>query len=183
MNSPPLFNLRSLGLSSKQELLAISIQEKFMILLRTLLLESCNSHEISADGEFLVQGKNHQVILGMLLSDHTSPGYIDVVDAIFCTHWDADVKLLEDWTNVHHKNNMVHLLQISLAPYYLGTKIQSSGLFEISQYHVYSNIHPIFLNCQKNVNARQLLHIVNFFQFHLKENDGLFVELYPDLRP
>lgn len=184
LTAPPFFDRKRYGdsLTGSEEAVVAMVEQKFLDLLKELLLQSKNYSTVNADGNIIVQGKNHQAILDMLCTDDEK-SYVDIADALFCTSWDDKTKSLDKWTKVSHSNELVHILQVCLAQYYLGKKTTKSGRFESSQFHVYSHVQPMFLDSKNHINARLLLHIINFFRFHLNEDEGLLIDEYPYLHP
>jgi hypothetical protein len=114
--------------------------------------------------------------------------YFDIVDAIFCTSKDSNINSFLNRNQIVHAHSQgafVYMIQICLAPYYLGpSKKYRQRYFDVSQYQTYSIHQPLFVGAYKEViNVRLLLHMLNFFQFHLKaKGEGLLASSYHSLR-
>jgi len=82
---------------------------------------------------------------------------------------------------------LVYAIQLCLTPISLDPRFCNSKVshFDISQYQAYSTPaqQPIFVGKYKqDVNLRWLLHVVNFFKYHLTaEDEGLLAHHYKDL--
>lgn len=153
-----------------------------------IFAESKNHNVFNNKGIVAVQGKNLQILTDMI-SNPGSKSYVDIVDGIFCTPRDDNIIHFDYHNRIVHGNSrgaLLYVVQLCLAPYYLGpTRTYRQRHFDVSQYQTYNFQQPLFVGeNMEHVNVRLLLHMVNFFQFHLKAKDeGLLAYYYPSLAP
>ncbi|KAL2067253.1 hypothetical protein VTL71DRAFT_1677 [Oculimacula yallundae] len=153
---------------------------------RGLLLES-NASLINGrrNGWANIEGLNLQFIEQMLRTSE-----VDIIDSIFNTSFDKennDSSNIDQIVTANEKNSLVYVIQLLLTPFSLDPELCNGkvGHFDISQYQAYATakVQPAFLGFYKQaVNVRWLLHIVNFFKFHLKsDGEGLLAHVYQHL--
>lgn len=132
-------------------------------------------------GYIFVEGRNLKFINHLLKND------VDIVDAIFNTSFDKgtnDASGFKKIVTANDKDALIYVIQLLLTPFsfdpaYCNGKV---GHFDISQYQAYctAKTQPVFNGIYKQqVNIRWLLHIVNFFKYHLKsQGEGLLAHEY-----
>ncbi|KAH7383643.1 hypothetical protein BKA64DRAFT_760510 [Cadophora sp. MPI-SDFR-AT-0126] len=178
------FDLNQHGILINKEIKDFQARNQLDVLnaFRGLLLES-NACQVKNPyyGYVFVEGRNLDFIRHLLEDD------VDIVDAIFNTSFDKDTNDASSFKKIvtaNDKNTLVYVIQLLLTPFSLhpascNTKV---GHFDISQYQAYSTakVQPVFNGLYKQqVNIRWLLHIVNFFKFHLKsKGEGLLAHEY-----
>ncbi|KAH9222638.1 hypothetical protein DL95DRAFT_505701, partial [Leptodontidium sp. 2 PMI_412] len=150
---------------------------------RGLLLESkASTVQNPYYGYIDVEGKNLEFIRKLL-----SGSEVDIIDSVFNTSFDKDTNDSSGFNKVvtaNDKNTLVYVIQLILTPFSLDPGLCNSkvGHFDISQYQAYSTakLQPVFTGLYKQVvNIRWLLHVVNFFKFHLKsDGEGLLEHEY-----
>ncbi|KAH6719263.1 hypothetical protein BKA61DRAFT_543704 [Leptodontidium sp. MPI-SDFR-AT-0119] len=132
---------------------------------RGLLLESkASTVQNPYYGYIDVEGKNLEFIRKLL-----SGSEVDIIDSVFNTSFDKDTNdssSLNKVVTANDKNTLVYVIQLILTPFSL-----DPGL---------CNSKPVFTGLYKQVvNIRWLLHVVNFFKFHLKsDGEGLLEHEY-----
>ncbi|KAG4429859.1 hypothetical protein IFR05_014659 [Cadophora sp. M221] len=153
---------------------------------RGLLLESkASTVKNPSHGYIKVEGKNLEFIQKLLEGSE-----VDIIDSVFNTSFDKDTNdsfSLNKVVTANDKNTLIYVIQLMLTPFSLNPDLCKSkvGHFDISQYQAYSTakLQPVFTGLYKQVvNIRWLLHVVNFFKFHLKsKGEGLLVHEYKTL--
>lgn len=152
-----------------------------------LIASESNAKKVTDDeGYVTIQGKNFEFIVD-LLCGRNGVSQLDIVDALLNTSRDRDQDSTQALgTSAHDK--LVYIIQLCLTPFALHPHICNGNTthFDMSQYQVYrlSKDQPIFLGPWKQeINARLLLHMVNFFKYHLKVKggEGLLAHAYHDL--
>lgn len=138
-------------------------------------------------GELNIHGLNLQFIRDMITGDN-GMSYVDVLDSVFSTTYDEDLgKNVNRLMRSSDPGALLYNVQlcltaISLHPEYCNAKVNH---FDLSQHQAYSSpsMQPIFLDGQKqSINSRWLLHVVNFFKYHVKcKGEGLLAHAYADL--
>ncbi|CZT48204.1 uncharacterized protein RSE6_08870 [Rhynchosporium secalis] len=155
---------------------------------RGLLLES-NALEVPRYlyGRAEIKGLNLMYIREMLRTSE-----VDIIDSVFNTSFDKngnDSSSIDKVVTANDKNTLIYVIQLILTPFSLDPNLCNGkvGHFDISQYQAYATakVQPAFTGLFKqSVNIRWLLHIVNFFKFHLKSGgEGLLAHEYDRLEP
>ena len=142
-----------------------------------------------SNGHQAVWGLNWQALSDLLTGDNGA-SHIDIVDSIFNTSFDKDtnkVSSINQIVTAAHENTLVYVVQLCLTsfnldPEYCNFKVNH---FDISQYQAYSGpaCQPVFDGLMKQeVNVRWLLHVINFFKYHMKsDGEGLLAHDYKEL--
>ena len=125
-----------------------------------------------------------------MLTGENGQSYVDIVDAVFNTSrgWGAEsfrdmIKIVSAST----AESLVYVIQLCLTPFSLHPETCNHKIshFDISQYQAYerSSEQPMFVGkFKQDINPRWLLHVVNFFKYHLKAGgEGLLEHAYSDL--
>ncbi|KAK0102995.1 hypothetical protein ONS96_005608 [Cadophora gregata f. sp. sojae] len=178
------FDLNQHGILLNKDIIAYqaSNQRDVLNAFRGLLLES-NACQVKNRyyGHVFVEGRNLKFIKHLLEDD------VDIVDAIFNTSFDKDTNDASSFKKIvtaDATDSLIYVIQLLLTPFSLnrGCCNGKVGHFDISQYQAYSTakVQPVFKGLYKQqVNIRWLLHVVNFFKFHLKsEGEGLLAHEY-----
>jgi hypothetical protein len=140
-------------------------------------------------GNRIVQGRNLQFIYD-LITGADGKSYVDIIDSIFSTPFDNDMNKQSDMSRIvsaRKDGTLIYAVQLCLTPISLNPRFCKSKVshFDISQYQAYATPaqQPIFCGKYKqDVNLRWLLHVVNFFKYHLTAGDeGLLAHHYKDL--
>lgn len=139
------------------------------------------------NGKLVIDGLNLEFVQNMITGRH-GMSYTDIIDAVFCTSYDQDIaRSLLTIMNESDAEHALYGVQLCLAvfalhPQYCNLKVSH---FDISQHQAYAapSTQPLFLGKWKqSINSRCLLHIVNFFKYHLKSaGEGLLSHEYLDL--
>ncbi len=141
------------------------------------------------NGNQVVKGLNFQYIRDMLTGEN-GQSYVDIIDAVFNTNSPGGLNDFRNMTKILSaatEDSLVYIIQLCLTPFSLHPEICNTRVshFEISQFHAYerSSEQPIFVGKYKQeINARWLLHTVNFFKYHLKAGgEGLLAHAFSDL--
>lgn len=140
-------------------------------------------------GNTVVQGHNLSY-LADLLTGRNGISYLDIVDSIFNTSFDQtgdETHGIKKIVTAAKEDTLIYVLQLCLTPLSLHHKYCNRKVnhFDISQFYAYSGARtqPVcsgpFL---QHVNVRWVLHVVNFFKFHLKcDGEGLLAHEYKEL--
>jgi hypothetical protein len=137
-------------------------------------------------GMGIVDGLNIQFIRN-LLTGSGGCSYLDIIDSIFRTSRDFTTAIdLSKIVSGNTTGGLLYVVQLCLAPFTLYPSLcKNCSSFDCSQGQVYATNaqQPIFQGRYKmEVNVRWLLHVVNFFKFHLKAADeGLLSHAYKAL--
>jgi hypothetical protein len=156
----------------------------------TLSAES-NARKIHDDnGDQIIHGLNLQFIYDLLTGEN-GRSYVDIIESVLNTDFDHAMDKLRDMTKVvsaSMEGTLVYAIQLCLTPISLNPRFchkYKVSHFDLSQYQAYDTParQPIFCGKYKqDVNLRWLLHVVNFFKYHLTALDeGLLAYHYKDL--
>jgi hypothetical protein len=156
----------------------------------TILAES-NARKTHDDkGNQVIQGLNLQFIYDLITGEN-GRSYVDILEAVLNTDFDNDKDKLRDMSRIVSasvEGTLVYAIQLCLTPISLNPRFCNKykvSHFDLSQYQAYDTParQPIFCGRYKqDVNVRWLLHVVNFFKFHLTtNNEGLLAHHYQDL--
>ncbi|KAJ5047341.1 uncharacterized protein L3040_003168 [Drepanopeziza brunnea f. sp. 'multigermtubi'] len=186
-----VFDLRGLGLpriDTGTQKLQRYYQERVLQVIQGVLLESNASVCQDETGNIVVRGSNLSFIAD-LLTGQNGTSYLDIVDSVFNTSFfdQETANSLHRVVTAADKNTLIYVLQLCLTPFSLHPNYCNHRVnhFDISQFHAYSGprTQPVCNGVFKQqVNVRWLLHVVNFFKFHLKsEGEGLLAHEYKEL--
>jgi hypothetical protein len=153
----------------------------------TMFIES-DAQRVYDQGVRIVNGLNIQFVRNVLRGKRGA-SYLDIIDSIFRTEKDK-VGRGRDIRKVVTGNSegaLLYVVQLCLAPFTLHPSLcKNSSNFENSQVQVYATNEeqPIFKGVYKGeVNVRWLLHVINFFKYHVKASEeGLLAHAYETLK-
>lgn len=126
-----------------------------------------------------------------LITGENGRSYVDIIESVLNTDFDHAMDKLRDMHKVVSasvEGTLVYAIQLCLTPISLNPRFCSMhkvSHFDLSQYQAYDTParQPMFCGKYKqDVNLRWLLHVVNFFKYHLTAVDeGLLAHHYKDL--
>ncbi|RFU36337.1 hypothetical protein B7463_g65, partial [Scytalidium lignicola] len=140
-------------------------------MLKDLIIESDAQTIIKFFNVPVVEGKNFRWLCRYLQCDVLSVACTDIMDAML-TNDDNEISDSKSY------GAELLVIQICLAPFALNRFYHASNKlmhFDESQRMVYAHQEeePLFLGtCSTNINARWVLHALNFFKFHMRAAGG-----------
>lgn len=147
-----------------------------------------DARRVYDQGVRVVTGLNIEFVRKVLTGDNGA-SYLDIIDSIFRTERDRagrgrDIRKV---VTGNSKGALLYVVQLCLAPFTLHPSLcKNSSNFDNSQRQVYATNEeqPIFKGVYKGeVNVRWLLHVINFFKYHVKAlEEGILAHAYKMLK-